>query len=259
MTHEDRAGSPALSARTRAHLERLAYARPATRHGEVAAENALRRLVEADEAAAIATRPATPVLMPKEGVHPTSLVESMAVEEPPPGKPIALRSRRPRTPLVVAVCLVIGLAAGIVAARATPTLFSAAPTATPDPTGTLFTAFAPQALSVTEGSGDMQAATTALDASQTPGDVLPVEAQASRLGILPASVHRVLTTADGLTLWIARSSGDICLIYTGGTGQLGGAANCLSPSEFTQTGVTLQAGPELWSWNGASFTVAISN
>jgi hypothetical protein len=236
----------------------VAFARPASGRDEVAAEQALRRLVEADEATALAARPPAPPPSTVETMTSVSAGDAQGPDEQAPAHALP-KSRRALVSLVVIIGLALGLGGGIAAGRAAPNLFATYSTPEPRPSGTLITAFAPQAESVTQASGDLAAAAHALDAAQSATDVLPVQAQAARLGIVPTTVHRVLTTADGVTLWIARTPSNICLLETGDSGQFGGAANCVPPRQFTQSGVTVQGENELWSWNGASFTVAGTN
>jgi hypothetical protein len=254
-------GDPGLTSAQRRELERVAFSRPTTDSQRDAAARALRTLVEADEAAAIAAGPpparAARVPVPVEAASkPIDAGADVYI----PYEPVAESARK--TPnwrrALVAVIVLIGLAVGTVigfaAARSPLQSPFAGSTPTPAHSGVLFTQFVPGALSKSQAAGNLVDAINALGAARTSRDVFPVPGLSKTLGLRAESVHRVMTTADGETLWIARAEYNICLVYTssGRSGATGYA--CATPSGFTKGGISLSSANDEWTWNGDSFT-----
>jgi hypothetical protein len=260
MAIDSESDDSGLTAAQRRHLERVAFSRPTTARQQDAAARALRQLVEADEAAVRAAR-AQPV--PTEQIPATEPVPEpiglgdggYVPYEAAAGVPRKTPSRR-RT--LVAVVVVIGVAVGtaIGFAAARSPLQSPVGGSTPMPTrgGVLFTQFVPGALSKSQAAGNLVDAINALGAARTSRDVFPVPGLSKTLGLRAESVHRVMTTADGETLWIARAEYNICLVYTssGSSGTTGYA--CATPTGFAKGGISLSSADDEWTWNGDSFT-----
>lgn len=258
---------PADQADSRRELEKVAFARPGSPADEAAAADALRELVAMDEAALPidppvvdeAVSPEVPVRQGPDSSADPPMDPAAASETPgDAAKPEASRRRRSLVPLIVLAGLAVGVASGLGFARAAPTVL-ASPISTPAPaTGVEssfgFTPIGPQYASAS-------AATAALKAKQSAADVFPLPSFTKTLDVEPASIHRILTTNDGLTLWIGRTSEDICLLFSGpdATSSLDAGSNCATPSEFGTDGLTLSDGKDQWSWNGVDFTTTVTN
>jgi hypothetical protein len=244
MASDDTEVGPDHSEPDRRELERIAFSRPRTTQDAAAAEEALRRLVAADEGAAAA---AERVLS-----QPTPLLAAPAADPEPPfdndEQPAQRRSSL--IPLFIGVGLVLGIVAGVLVAKGSPSTLSGAgpPTlvATPSPR--------------TQTLGNVTKALAELRSPQTAQDVFPAGSFADSLDLEKTSIHRVLTTKDGVSLWIGRSPQDICMIYFGNQTPLGSnsAATCASISEFGDTALSLHFGRDQWSWNGTTFTTTIA-
>jgi hypothetical protein len=267
MASDDSGIDPDGAGEDRRELERIAFGRPETADDAAAAEAALRRLVAADRAASdspgidvVAVEdeydpgpgiPSTPVAA---GGAAPAVADGVAEEdEPPAGR------RRGVLPLLIAVGLLAGLGAGVVLGRSAPSV-----TPTPAPSARLFLGFAPSAASLSPGSASSSEALAETEKPQTAQDVLPGPGFPRALGIEPASVHRILTTDDGYTLWVARTSEDICMLFTTAEkseeiGFLGEGSACATPEEFAQRGLTLRADRDEWVWDGANFDTTIVN
>jgi hypothetical protein len=222
---------------TRAELERIAFGRAETPAQITAAQDALRRLVEEDAAAAPAAGPAEiPEVVPEPGV-PEDLYEA----------PFPARRRRTLVPLIIVVGLFAGAVIGILVAR---------PGAT-TPIG----GFASSGTSTPVSDANAAAALKSLLVPQTKADKgFPLPEGSGPFPIQPASVHRILTASDGTTLWTGRSDTDICLMSTrqdSTNGSIGGAVACATPSQFALSGLTLSDGADGWTWNGIGFTTTL--
>jgi hypothetical protein len=105
------------------------------------------------------------------------------------------------------------------------------------------------------------AALKSLVAPQTKADKgFPLPAYSGTAPIQPASVHRILTSSDGATLWIGRSDTDICLMWSRHDptdGNIEGGETCSTPTQFATQGLTLSEGSNGWTWNGIAFTTTL--
>jgi hypothetical protein len=222
----------------RRELERLAYAKPTTDVEAAAAADALRRLV-ADDAA---HRAELEAIEPEAAPEPA---ESRVTLTDPPE--VAPTRRRTLLPLIVAVGLLVGLGVGILVARGPTNLFGSAatPSATPSTHAPIL--------------GGTTNALAELARPRTSADVFPVPNFATELNLEDSSIHRILTTGDGITLWVARTPDAICMMFTGHDIGLESDAGstCASLFEFSDTGLTLTFGRDKWVWDGSSFTTTI--
>ncbi len=257
--HDDEA--PADETSERRELERIAFARPETSADAEAADEALRELVAQDEVAAAAAAAAAALVStvppePEQAKDETSDPhddELAAVSGA--ATPTATRRRRSLVPLLVLAGLAVGVGVGVLFAHAG----SVAASPEPNPsTGVVtdfgFTPIGPQFASASSALAELRS-------KQTAADVFPLPSFTTTLDIEPKSIHRILTTGDGLTLWTGRTSEDICLLFTGtdATSRLDAGSNCATPSEFGTDGLTLSDGRDQWSWNGVAFTTTIGN
>jgi hypothetical protein len=238
---------------SRRDLERIAFSRPATPEDAAAAESAQRQLAaQSPPPAARRSRPARaftpvpePVAVPEpvEGPPPKDFDDSE--DDDPPRKSI----RRTLLPLLVIIGLTLGATGGVLLERVSPSILSTAPTPTPT-------------AKPTRAPGPLPNATralAALAAPQTSVDVFPSGGFAASLDLEKDSVHRILTTQDNMTLWIAKSPQAICMLYTGvetPTGSNSGAT-CASVFEFGDSGLSLHFGRDQWTWDGTTFTTTI--
>jgi len=247
---------------SRQELERIAFARPASALDTEAAADALKRLVAEDRAASLTSPPAL-VTVAADPVAPlatphgetdgaSALPEAPASADAAPSE--TTKQRRSLVPLLVVVGVALGLAGGVAFARAAPTAFAA-----PEPSATTPTVYQLPANSVLQ-SASTQDALNELAAPQTSRDAFPLTSFTKTLDIEPTSIHRILTTDDGLTLWIGKTSEDICLLFSGpdATSSLDAGSNCATPDEFGTDGLTLSDGRDKWSWDGSGFTTSIS-
>ncbi|HEX4401954.1 MAG TPA: hypothetical protein VHZ98_11545 [Galbitalea sp.] len=232
MTTPDDDGTP-----TRADLERIAYGRAETPTQIAAAQDALRRLVEDDAASTVIVAPPTiPDVVP-DPVAPEELYAD----------PAPLRRRRTLVPLLIVVGLFAGAVIGILVTRPEQTtpIGGAAVSGTPTPAST----------------ANAAAALKSLVAPQTKADKgFPLPAYSGTAPIQPASVHRILTSSDGATLWIGRSDTDICLMWSRHDptdGNIEGGETCSTPTQFATQGLTLSEGSNGWTWNGIAFTTTL--
>ncbi|HEX4441935.1 MAG TPA: hypothetical protein VHZ81_00045 [Galbitalea sp.] len=164
------------------------------------------------------------------------------------------------------VSLVIGLIGGIVVVRESPALF-AAPAAgksgvpgtvegpTPSPSRSLDPfAFPPTPPKVI-------AALHALGTTRTSLDNFPAPTFLTATAVDASTVHRILTTDDGSTLWIGRTADRLCLLFSSvnpsPTQGIYAGSSCATPADFAQDGLTLQEGNDRWTWNGERFTTTI--
>jgi len=174
----------------------------------------------------------------------------------------------PRSYAVAAliVSLVIGLVGGIVVVRESPALFAAStsksgsvpepfdgptrgPARTIDPLG--FPPTPPKVI----------AALHALGTKRSSLDDFPAPSFLTATAVDPSTVHRVLTTDDGSTLWIGRTADRLCLLFSSvnpsPTQGIYAGSSCATPADFAQDGLTLQEGNDRWTWNGERFTTTI--
>ena len=226
------------SAPTRAELERTAFGRAETAAEIAAAQDALRLLVEADATPATGTGPAeVPAVVPEPTIHEDEYEDQFPA-----------RRRRPLVPLLVVVGLFAGAVIGILVTRPETTAsIGAATSETPTPAPT----------------PDAAAALKSLLVPQTKADKgYPFLNRSGTGAIQPASVHRILTSSDGATLWTGRSDTDICLMWSRHeptNGDLAGGVTCATPSEFEIAGLTLSEGNYGWTWNGVAFTTTLGD
>lgn len=244
--------APEKAARLRRELERVAFARPGSSEDAAAAQAALRQLIAADESAAGARAAVEPTISgvserglsrPESSTMLTTDVQEADDEDGEPGEP-AIRKRRSLIPLVIVIGIVVGLGVGLIATRATPNLFPAATLAAQHPNA-----------SPNRTSGDATNALAELESPQTPRDVFPNADFARSLHVRGTSVHRILETSGGQTLWVARSPSDICLMISlsDSKSNIDAGASCVSIARFSKDGVTLGDGNSQWSWNGSTF------
>jgi hypothetical protein len=250
--------APENATQLRSELERVAFARPGSAEGAAAAEAALRRLVAADQSAANVR-----VVASVESAGSTGSAASAALAEPvatgsaEPGaeaEPVgdededaAVRltlGRRSLVPLLIVIGIVVGLGVGLVVTGATPGLFPAATVAVPGPSA-----------SSPHVPGSTTNALAELASRQTPRDVFPNADFAKSLHLESTSVHRILETAGGQTLWVARSPQKICLMISlaDSKSNIDAGASCVSIARFSANGITLGEGDNQWSWNGSTF------
>jgi hypothetical protein len=233
MTTPVESGGP-----SRKELERAAFGRAETPAEIAAARDALRCLVEADAASAVLTHPPAAPETP-----PIPPVESRDEAE------IPTRRRRTLVPLIILIGLFAGAVIGILVTRSEPALSigggpATSTTPTPEPTP------------------DPAAALRSLLVPQTTADKgYPLPEGSGPFPIQPASVHRIMTAADGAILWAARSDTEICLMWTHRSPSDGieGGMACAAPSEFETTGLSISEGGTNWSWNGIAFTTTIGD
>jgi len=226
------------TAPSRSELERIAFGRAQTPDEVAAAAAALQLLAADDEARAVAIGPPAPEPDP----------EPAAVEPESPDAKVeerAQRSRRSPVPLVVAAGLVAALILGVVLSHQS----AGAPGAAH-----------PAAAAVT--SADAAAALKSLLATQTAADKsYPLPGYSAEMSIQPASIHRILTSSDGATLWTGRTDNDLCLMWTGTdpTATIGAGITCAAPRAFDASGLRLSEGITSWTWNGKAFTTTVEN
>jgi hypothetical protein len=221
---------------TRAELERIAFGRAESAAEIAAAQDALRRLVEADAAAAPTAAPAdVPAVAPDPAAREN-------LDEDPLPRP----RRRTLVPLLVVVglfaCAVVGV---LVTHPASTSSIGAAASGTPTPLATANAAAALKSLLVSQTRADKE---------------YPLPEGSGANPIQPASVHRILTAPDGTTLWTGRSETDICLMSTrhlSSNGSIGGTITCATPGEFARSGLSLSDGANSWTWNGIQFTTTL--
>ena len=172
----------------------------------------------------------------------------------------------PRSYAVAAliVSLVIGLVGGIVVVRESPTLFTASaagksPVPEPAPTPTPSRTINPFAFPPTPPK--VIAALHALGTTRTRLDVFPEPSFLAATAVDSSTVHRVLTTDDGSTLWIGRTADRLCLLFSSvnpsPTQGIYAGSTCATPADFAQDGLVLQEGNDRWTWNGEHFTTTI--
>lgn len=241
---------------SRRELERKAFARPLNKEEQAASADALRQLAALDSAAV----PSVPeVLEGVEGPPPNRVAVPEPVEGAAPNDfPFDDNdldelhpTSRPHSliPLLVIIGLVVGIGGGVAIARFAPSSSPAASLSTSSPTPT----------PTTPPLGNATTAISELKTPQTPADKFTDPDFATSLDLESDSIHRILTTSDGITLWVGRSPQAICMLYTGGqepTGGTGGAT-CASIFEFGDSGLSLRYGRDLWTWDGISFTTTI--
>ena len=231
MTTADDDGAP-----TRAELERIAYGRAETPAQVAAAQDALRRLVEEDAAS---TTTITPAEVPE--VAPAPVAPEDQYEDALPVR------RRTLVPLLIVVGLFAGAVIGFLVTR-------------PEPTATIGGATA-SGIPTPASTANAAAALKSLVAPQTKADKgFPLPAYSGTAPIQPASVHKILTSSDGATLWIGRSDTDICLMWSRHDptdGNLEGGVTCSTPQQFATQGLTLSEGSNGWTWNGIAFTTTL--
>jgi hypothetical protein len=224
---------------TRAALERVAFGRAETPAEVAAAQDALRQLVETDVASVTAARPVEdPVIVPEPAIPESSHEDQFPT-----------RRRRTLVPVLVIVGLFAGAVIGLLAAR----------TESAPPTGAAAASSTPTA----EPTPDAAAALKSLLVPQTKADkAFPLPISSGPSTIQSASIHRILTAADGATLWVGRSDTGVCLMWSGAhptDGGIAGGVDCEAPSVFAKRGLTLSEGAYAWSWNGIAFTTVVTN
>jgi hypothetical protein len=227
------------TAPSRSELERIAFGRAQTPDEIAAAESALKLLVADDEAHAAAAQ----------AVATTPEPEQPVVEPETSDAALDTRASRPRprsvVPLVVAVGLLAALILGVVLSHqavGTPTSARHSGTATV--------------------SADAAAALKSLLVTQTAADKsYPLPGYSAEMSIQPASIHRILTSSDGATLWTGRTDNDLCLMWTGTdpTATIGAGIACAAPRAFDAGGLRLTEGITSWTWNGTAFTTTVRN
>jgi hypothetical protein len=250
---------PSDGERTRAELEKAAFGRTSTPDEITAADVALAQLVAGDAAIAAVTSAAVDSVHEVDSVPSSQSADLVGSGESVerPGDDIqnddvetGSRRRRSLSPLLVIIGVAIGVVVGVFVAHSQDAVSDPdsvnAPGHSPSPAPT----------------ANATAALKSFLVSQTAADkTFPLLTYATTLDIQPTSVHRILTSSDGVTLWTAHSSTDICLIWTTeATGQAGGAtggASCATPVAFVNGGLTVSAGVESWSWNGRDFTTTV--
>ena len=268
---------------TRAQLERIAFGRADTPAEISAAQDALAKLVTQDAALARAAHAETAHVQTARSApaaagqaqerfgagailqaQTRSPGENESGDLDAPVRDAALRDesrpstrsgsqrvrRRSLLPLLVLTGLFAGAVGGVLLARAQATnvepLPAAAAGSTPTPAPRADAGAALASMLVPQSSADKQ---------------FPLSGTLTTFDIQPASVHRILTTSDGATLWTGRTDTDICLIWTasgradGSTGGIG----CATPLAFANGGVSVSEGLVTWSWNGTAFTTTLAH
>jgi hypothetical protein len=233
---------------TRAQLERTAFGRADTPAEIAAAEEALEQLVALDATLAAARlAAASPVSETVPAGPGDAPVDDGPVAGPVPDAP---RRARSLVPLLVLVGLFAGAVGGVLLAHAQgasidpTTADQAASTPSPAPTA------------------DAGAALKSLLVPQTKADkAFPLQSASTTLDFQPASIHRILTAADGATLWTGRTDTDICLMWTEPTSASDstGGIGCATPTAFADGGIKLSEGLITWTWNGTAFTTTLAN
>jgi hypothetical protein len=221
---------------TRRQLERIAFGRADTPEELEAARNALEELAAQDAAEAEASRPL--IVAEPEPVPQLVGPDSPAVVDAAP------RRLPSRVALLVIVGLFIGGFGGVLIAHAqsgaVAQISADATGRTPSPAPTADAALALKSLLVPQTSADKK---------------FPLTGTETTLNIQPASIHRILTVADGATLWTSRTDNDICMMWSGSSrdhGSTGGVA-CSTPTAFADGGLSLTEGLVMWTWDGTTF------
>jgi hypothetical protein len=221
---------------TRRQLERIAFGRAHTPDELAAARNALEELSAQDAAAAEAAR--EPVVAEPEPV--AQLVDSPA----PSLVDVSPRPLPSRLALLVIAGLLVGGFGGVLLAHAqsgaVAQISADATGRTPSPAPTADAALALKSLLIPQTGADKK---------------FPLTGTETTLNIQPASIHRILTVADGATLWTSRTDTDICMMWSGSSrdnGSTGGVA-CSTPTAFADGGLSLTEGLITWTWDGTTF------
>jgi hypothetical protein len=244
---------PKLTDAQRRDLERIAYSRPGPEHDADAAADALRRLLADQDATTPAKtskrRPAKPKIVAAPPAPAREPAPDFDFDDDESFEPAAPRARS-ILPLLLVIGLVIGAGAGIAVAKSVPSILPVASVATAVPKA--------KAHPVTP-NGTTEALAE-LSSPQTATDKFPEGGFAASLDLETNSVHRIVTTPDGVTLWIARSHSDICMLYTTAETPLGSdsAATCESVAKFGKDGLHLQFDSVSWSWHGGAFETKAS-
>ncbi|HMH59294.1 MAG TPA: hypothetical protein VK537_08945 [Galbitalea sp.] len=228
---------------TRAQLERIAFGRAESPAEIAEAQDALRRLVEADAASVAVERERErerEVTMPE-------VTPGPAIHEDLPDVKVPAPRRKTLVPVIVVVGLFAGAAIGVLVAHpaASPSIGAAPASSTPAPAPTADAAAALKSLLVPQTEADKE--------YPLPGSTTP-------FAIQPASVHRILTSPDGTTLWTGRSDTGICLMWSRDdttNGGISAESTCATPSEFAKSGLTLSERGYAWTWNGILFTTTV--
>jgi hypothetical protein len=226
----------------RARLQRIAFGRADSPAQQRAAQDALEELVARDAAVAEASR-----AMDAPQPEPVAQ-EQVEAEVEPSDRP----GTRPRS--LVALLVVIGLFAGGVAG----VLIAHGQSGVVDPISADATGSTPLPVP----TADAGAALKSLLIPQTKADTqFPLKSAASSLDIQPASIHRIMTNADGATLWTARTGNDICMMWTAPGRADGNDSDfgCATPSAFANGGLRLTEGLTTWTWDGSTFTTTRTN
>jgi hypothetical protein len=232
----------------RAQLERLAFGRADSEAEVSAAQDALEQLAALDARAAALRQPAATA----EGDASAAVAEKTAVDVEAEADATAPVQRRGRSlaPLLVVIGLIAGAIGGVLVAHSGG--------ASIDPT----TADATGSTPSPAPTADAGAALKSLLVPQTKADkAFPLQSASTTLDIQPASIHRILTAADGATLWTGRTGTDICLMWTA-PARLDGSAGgigCATPTAFADGGIKLSEGLVTWTWDGTTFTTTVAN
>jgi hypothetical protein len=231
----------------RAELERVAFGRASSPSEIAAARDALEQLV-ADDAASAGAGPTWTSGLVSEAEPPAIAADPFDSDEQTgvssDETPADGRHRRSFAPLVLIAGLVVGAGIGALITHGQDAV-SDSGTA-----GSISTSARPSAASASS-------ARKSLDVPQTAADkTFPLPDYSTTLDILPTSVHRILTSSNGATLWTGRSKTDVCLMWT--TPPAGHAADggisCATPEAFANGGLTISAGHTTWTWDGVTFT-----
>jgi hypothetical protein len=154
---------------------------------------------------------------------------------------------RPRLPIVVALVasFVLGLLiAGGLARYAPPRAM-----ATPPPTALP---------SVAAQVGYPADALTWFTGTKASGPPFPYPGDLRTLGVVPDTIRFIETDQSDSTLWIGRTTQNLCLIWTGTTQQGPSAeTTCGTPSAFAHAALTISTKGMLYSWNGRTITVTL--
>lgn len=244
--------------RDRADLERAAFGRPRNAADVAAASAALRELARETAPPAVVTAippavvPAAPTAPPADRAADHGPARPAANPIAAPAMGTTGRAGRPRRrvlPLLFAATLIAGIVIGTVIARSV----TSSATALPD-------------LGSASPHASVVQANAWLARPQTKADVFPVHGYAITLGLTTRSIHRILTTTDGTTLWIGRTSAAICLLWTAKpdtayfdttASTVTSASACATPTAFAASGLTLGYQNDVWSWDGSAFSTTV--
>jgi hypothetical protein len=236
-------------------LRRIAFGRTHSPEDEARATAAREEL---------ATLLAAPVAEPVEASTPVAdVVEARAaVAEPAeaPAKP--QRTRRPTWLVPAAIALLVGVLLGagsMIATGGNVAATAPSPTFTPGSSG-LPSTMPPLSANhpVEPGPGDVEAALRWFATDQKSADDMG-DSSTAGLNLDPAST-RLVSTGQGMNVWIAQTRGDELCVLAMPTVEGTGGGLCVSQAEFATSGIAIAVKGSLSvAWNGARFITSTAS